>query len=87
MAEQGTITGDVRPGSAFRFACKPSNVATSTFAALVGGGLVVTRQATKLFDLPDDTPVLAHWHGQWRTDGFATTVGELKSKACEFSTP
>ena len=27
------------------------------------------------------TPVLAHWHGSYRTDGFSTTVGELKEKA------
>jgi hypothetical protein len=33
-----------------------------------------------------DTPVLAHWHGQYRTDGFSTTVAELKAKAKEFAT-
>jgi hypothetical protein len=37
--------------------------------------------AASLFKLPDETPVLAHWHEQWRTDAFATTVGELKAKA------
>lgn len=42
--------------------------------------LRVTRRAADLLDLPE-TPVLAHWHGEWRTDGFATTVGELKDKA------
>jgi hypothetical protein len=47
------------------------------------GELRVTRHASQLFDLPDRTPVLAHWHGQYRTDGFATTVGELKAKAKE----
>jgi hypothetical protein len=28
--------------------------------------------------------VLAHWHGQHRTDGFATTVGALKKLAKEW---
>jgi hypothetical protein len=87
MVEQAPITGEVRPGSEFRFADKPSNAAASTFAALVGGRLVVTRHATRLFHLSDDTPVLAHWHGQWRTEGFATTIGELKAKAREFGAP
>jgi hypothetical protein len=63
---------------------EPHHAAPSTFAALVDGRLIVTRNATKLFDLPDATPVLAHWHGQWRTDGFATTVGELRGKAQAF---
>ena len=84
MPAQAPITGEVRPGSEFRFENKPSNAAAATFAALVDGRLVVTRYAAHLFHLPDDTPVLAHWHGQWRTDGFATTVGELKAKAREF---
>jgi hypothetical protein len=55
--------------------------APSTFAALLPDELRVTKRAADLFKLPDDTPVLAHWHGQWRTDGFATTVGQLKAKA------
>jgi hypothetical protein len=77
------IVGDVRPGGEFKFVAKPHCAAPSTFAALLPGELRVTRYANSLFTLPDDTPVLAHWHGNWRTDGFATTVGELKKKAKE----
>jgi hypothetical protein len=29
-------------------------------------------------------PVIAHWHGEWRTDGFLLTVGGLKAKAAEW---
>jgi hypothetical protein len=75
------IDGDVRPGAEFELVCKPSNCAPSTFSALVPDGLFVTRRLTELFRFSDDTPVLAHWHGEWRTDGFATTVGELKARA------
>jgi hypothetical protein len=53
--------------------------------ALVNGEMVVTRRAADLFSLPDDTPILAHWHGQHRTDGFAMTVRLLKDKAKDFS--
>ena len=84
MANHALITGDVRPGAEFQFTAKPSNLAASTFTALVNGKLVVTRCAMNLFQLPDDTPVLAHWHGQYRTEGFAMTVAELKAKAEEY---
>jgi len=36
----------------------------------------VTRRPSDLLDLPSTTDVLAHWHGEWRTD---VTVGQLKS--------
>jgi hypothetical protein len=75
------ITGTVRPGTEFEFTAKPTNQSASTFAALTADGLRVTKRAADLFGLPEATPVLAHWHGQWRTDAFATTVGELKTKA------
>lgn len=75
------ITGDVRPGAEFEITAKPTNCASSTFAALTPNGLTVTRRLAELFAFPDDTPVLAHWHGSYRTDGFSTTVGELKEKA------
>jgi hypothetical protein len=75
------ITGDVRPGAEFQLTAKPSNMAQSTFAAVLPEEIRVTRRLTELFDLPNDTPVLAHWHGEWRTDGFATTIGELRIKA------
>ena len=79
-----TITGDVQPGEQFRFTCKPSYMARSTFTALVDGKLIVTRRAEDLFKLPDDTAVLAHWHREYRTDGFAMTVKLLKAKAKEW---
>jgi hypothetical protein len=78
------ITGDIRPGAEFRFTNKPSNKAASTFAALVDDKLVVTRRAEELFTLPDSTPVLAHWHGERRTDGFSMTVSLLEKKANEW---
>lgn len=74
---------DLRPGAEFSVTTKPSNKAASTFAALTRDGLAVTRRLADLWSLPDNTPVLAHWHGEYRTDGFSTTVGELKSKALE----
>ena len=45
MANHALITGDVRPGAEFQFTAKPSNLAASTFTALVNGKLVVTRCA------------------------------------------
>jgi hypothetical protein len=77
------IIGDVRPGKDFQITTKPTNLASSTFAALTSDGLLVTRRLADLWRFSDDTPVLAHWHGESRTDGFATTVGEIKSKALE----
>jgi hypothetical protein len=74
------ITGDVRPGADFRFTAKPTVAAASTFAALLPDELRFTRRAAELFNLPGDTPVLANWHGAHHTEGFATTVGELKAK-------
>jgi hypothetical protein len=76
------ITGnDIRPRSEFRFTNKPTNCAASTIAAVLPGELRVTRRASDLLNLPENTPVLVHWHGERRTDGFALTVGELKAKA------
>jgi hypothetical protein len=78
------ITGDVRPGQEFEFTAKPSNKATSTFTALLEGTLIVTKRAEELFNLPDKTAVLAHRHGEYQTDGFAMTVGQLKKKAAQW---
>jgi hypothetical protein len=75
------IIGNVRPGSEFQLTEKPTNAAQSTFTALVNGSMRVTRRLSEFLGLPDDTPVLAHWHGQWRTDGFATSIGELREMA------
>jgi hypothetical protein len=50
----------------------------STFIAPDGDAIRVTRRAADLFDLPDATEVLAHWHGQRLTEPFRLTVGTLK---------
>lgn len=70
-----------RPGEEFQFTAKPTNKASGTFVAVVGDEMRVTNYAHELFGLPDETPVLAHWHGSYRTDGFAMTVGSLKAAA------
>lgn len=77
------ITGDVRLSKDFKITTKPANLASSTFSALTPDGLLVTRRLADFWGFSDDTPVLSHWHGEYKTDGFATTVGELKSKALE----
>jgi len=71
---------DVRDGSEFRLLRKPTQAQASTFSVLHDGGLYVTRKPTDVLSLFGDRPnlpVLAHWHGEYRTDGFALTVGEL----------
>lgn len=75
------ISGDVRPGQDFRLEAKPHNVAAGAFIALSGGEAIVTRRLSSILHLPDDTPVIANWHGQRRTDAFATTVGRLRDLA------
>jgi hypothetical protein len=62
---------DVRLGSDFRLTCKPSNAASATFVAV----------HADIIHLPDETPVVAHWHGQHRTDGFSLTIADLKDMA------
>ena len=79
---EGTDEGyDLRPGSEFEFTAKPSSMAASTFTAIARERVIVTRRFTSLEMLPPETPVIAHWHGEWRTDAFPSTVGELKAKA------
>ena len=75
------ITGDVRPGNEFKVTSSATTKAPATFIAVLTDELRVTRKLSELFDLPDTTPVIAHWHGTHRTDGFTTTVAELKAKA------
>jgi hypothetical protein len=77
---------DVRPGEEFRFTKKPTNAADSTFITVVKDEILVTRRASDLFHLPDSQPVIAHWHGERRTDAFGMTIKELKKKAEEFVT-
>jgi hypothetical protein len=77
-----TIEGsDLRPGSQFEFTTAPRNMAASSFVAIAADRVIVTRRFADLATLPADTPVIAHWHGQRRTDAFLTTVGELTAKA------
>ena len=73
------ITG-ARPNTEFRLTCKPSNLAALTFVAVHGDEVHVTRSAAQIAELPDDTPVVAHWHGERRTDGFAMTVVEFRAQ-------
>lgn len=75
------VTGDVRPGGEFRLQRKASSLADATFIALLDGSARVTRRLTDLFGLPDETTVLANWHGQYRTDTFKLTIGELRRLA------
>lgn len=82
--KQPVIVG-ARPASEFKLTYKPANQASATFVAVIPGEIVVTRCLNDILGYPDDTPVVAHWHGHYRTDGFAMTVGELKVKAREFS--
>jgi len=79
---EGTDEGyDLRPGSEFEFTVKPSNMAASTFMAIAPERVIVTRRFTSIEILPPETVVIAHWHGERRTDAFLSTVGELKAKA------
>jgi hypothetical protein len=78
---EGAEEGDIRPGDEFRFSSSPAAMASSTFTAITSAGAIVTRRFSNLENLPPETPVVAHWHGEWRTDAFPSTVGELKAKA------
>jgi hypothetical protein len=78
------VSGDVREGSEFQLTSRPGNMADASFIAIAGDGVRVTRRLTDLFDLGDDCPVIANWHGQRRTDAFSTTVGHLKRLAAEY---
>lgn len=69
------------PGNEFRLTTKPSNMAQSTFTAITTDKAIVSRRLTDILSLHDDTPVIAHWHGQYRTEAFALTVKELKELA------
>jgi hypothetical protein len=82
------ITGDdLRDGDEFEFTNKPSNLASALFIAITDDEVIATREFSALGRLPDKTPVIANWHGQHRTDGFLTTVGELKKKAAQYAGP
>ena len=75
------ITGCVKPGDQFRFEKPPHQAAQATFITFHDEKYIVTRYVNNLFKFDDKVTVIANWHGQYRTDAFATTVGELKEKA------
>jgi hypothetical protein len=75
------VSETVRPGSEFQFDSKPANMAAANFIAVTKDELLITRRASDLFALADDTTVIANWHGEWRTDAFLLTVAQLKEKA------
>ena len=77
------VINGARPGSEFRLTAKATNTSNATFVAVEGSTIHVTRRLSDLFEFPDQTPVVAHWHGERRTDGFALTVGELRLLANE----
>lgn len=39
----------------------------------------VYDRASDALDLRDDTPLMVQWPGQWRSDWFQLTVGELRA--------
>jgi hypothetical protein len=71
----------LRPGAEFEFTASPSNKAPSTFTAITPERVIVSHYFTDIQGLPADTPVVAHWHGRYRTEAFLSTVGELAAKA------
>jgi hypothetical protein len=81
------LTEDVRPGDEFRLVVKPGNKAPACFITIVKGDIFVTRRLQDFLQLPLATPVVANWHGERRTDAFATTVGELRELAAHFDPP
>lgn len=70
-----------RPGKEFQLTYKPANCAPANFIAITDGKAIVSRRLNDILDLPDETPVVANWHGTYRTDAFSTTVGELRAQA------
>ena len=73
------------PGSEFQITSPPHHAAQAWFIAIGPEEVLVTRHLRDVLALPDETPVVANWHGQWRTDAFSTSVGELREKAKEWA--
>jgi len=74
------VEGHPRKGAEFEFydaslSMKAPIIALTEKAAIYGTSF------KQIEHLPDETVVIACWHGQYRTDGFLTTVGELRAKA------
>jgi hypothetical protein len=79
------IVGDdlsLQSGVWFQFASKKKDHVAwpATFCIFAEGIAYVTRYPNKLWRYPDETPVIANWHGERRTDSFVTSVGELREK-------
>lgn len=71
----------MRPGSEFQFADAPSRKAKAPIIAINGDEVVATYYVSDLKRMPDEAIVIACWHGQWRTDGFHMTLGDLRTIA------
>jgi len=74
------VEGHPRKGEEFEFHDATLSM-KAPIIALVEGGAVYGTSFKQVEHLPDETTVIACWHGQWKTDGFLTTVGELRAKA------
>jgi len=72
---------ELHPAVEFKFMNTLTSMSASTFSALTEEGLFVSRTFYDLCALPDNTPVMAHWHGARRTDAFVGTLGEFKQMA------
>jgi hypothetical protein len=43
----------------------------------------IIDKPVELLALPDDTPVMGQWKGEWRSDFFQFTVGQLRMHIAE----
>jgi hypothetical protein len=78
----------IRSGDDFQLTAKPRSHSAHTFTAFVQpDNVYFTRRVAELFTLPDDTPVLVNWHGAHITEGYATSIGDLKAKAAAITSP
>jgi hypothetical protein len=61
---------------------KPTKLTHTPFLAFLAGESVVVVRIMEtvdaLLDLPDDTPVMGQRRGEWRSDFFQFTVGQLR---------
>ena len=71
----------MRPGAEFQFADPPRTKAKAPIIAIHGNEVVATYYVSDLKRLPDEAIVVACWHGQWKTDGFHMTLGDLRAIA------
>ncbi len=74
------VEGNPRNGAEFEFHDASLSM-KAPIIALTGKSAIYGTSFKQIEHLPDDTTVIACWHGQYRTDGFLTTVGALRAKA------